>query len=558
MYKTLKVLFTSLGLLIIACLVILFCFGFKSASTFFGFDIENVVFHRDHGEYVFSLVEKAPIIIFVGLIFTFLFFFIAYKPGQFVDNMKKAFSLLWEYMRDTFCIIRQSKVKYFLLIFFCASIYFAFAYPVTLDEPQSYFFFINPPTWEALAFYPYPNNHILSSVLSGITNMIPGLDLLFKIRIPVLFISLLTWVFAYRFVRKYYSENLALFLVAIGSVVVTNLQHAYIARGYAYVTFFVVVGLYAAFNIIKEGNRRRDWTVFAVSSALGAFTMPSYLYPFLSLSIFIFIFNYKSLKTQILYSALVGVLVIVLYSPLLVVTGLDGLTSNEYVATIDRLVVLKSLPGFMLGTVVHIFYVPFYILAVAFGLVGLFTIYKRDKNVLILWAVFLITPCLFLILHSVIPFFRTFFYYGFLFVFLIGISFKDEIARVGEKILFSILLGVHLLMLLYFVYISRDLMPDVFMSADLRKEVLKNDKTYYFHSGIPYLEGINMEFEIERQNFSSKVVYGSDGDVAKLPHYDYYLIKQKADFTIKYKPSLQMNAVFSTPINVYNAEDFDK
>lgn len=558
MHKTLKVLFLTLGLLVIAALVALFGFSTDRVSAFLGFQIDNVAFQRDHGEYTFSLIEKAPIVVFVGLVFVFLFFLIAYKPKQSVDHIKETFSILCKYLTDTWSMIRKSNVKYFLLISFLATAYFAYAYPVTLDEPQSYFFFINPPTWEALAFYPYPNNHILSSVLSGITNMIPGLDLLFKIRIPVLLVSLLTWVFAYRFVRKYYSENLALFVVAIGSVVVTNLQHAYIARGYAYVMFFVVIGLYAAFNIIKEANRRRDWIIFAVSSALGAFTMPSYLYPFLSLSIFIFIFNYKSFKTQVLYLALVGVLVIVLYSPLLVVTGLDGLTSNEYVATIDRFVVLKSLPGFMLGTVVHIFYVPFYIVVAAFALVGLFTIYKRDKNTLILWAIFIITPCLFLILHSVIPFFRTFFYYGVLFVFLIAISFKDEIGRVEKKTLFGVLMGVHLLMLGYFIYISRDLMPDVFMSADLRKEVLKNDKTYYFHSGIPYLEGINMKFEIERQNLDSKVIYGNDGDVARLPAYDYYLIKEKADFTTKYKPSLRINAVFSTPVNIYDAEDFDK
>lgn len=558
MIKGLRILASTLtiGMLILLILP-LFC-STELLSSILGFDVTNITIEREHGTYQFSFVDSYSITASVGLVLVAAFVWIIWKTDAFASSVKNALSFLAAYMRDTISLIMASKVKYFLLTSFVATVYFAYAYPVTLDEPQSYFYFMKPSTWEALSLYPYPNNHILSSVISGFVSEIPWIDLLFKIRIPVLFVSLFTWIFAYRFVRKYYSENLALFVVAIGTVVATNLQHAYIARGYAYVMLFVVIGLYAAFNIIKEGNRRRDWFAFTLSSALGAFTMPSYLYPFLSISIFIFIYNYKAIKTQILYSALVGVLALVFYSPLLVVTGLDGLTSNEYVATIDRMLVLRSLPGFLLGTVVHIFYMPHYVLLTVFGAVALFTFYKRDKETLTIWAVFIITPCLFLILHSVIPFFRTFFYYGFLFIFMIGISFKDEIQRVGQRLFFGMLMIIHLVMLGYFVYISRDLMKDVFISADLREEILEDNKTYYFSSGFSYLEMVNMRFEIERLGYNSNIEGGDIYNVSLLPIYDYYIIEKEGDRTKSFVPSKTMNSVFSVPVNIYKREDIKK
>lgn len=558
MVRALKILSSILGISIVFLFVVFFTLGVDGTSSLFGFDILNIAIERHNRVYAFSVIDKLPIILFVVCVFIVLLFAIALKTESFVVNTKNGFSFLRTYMIDTSVLIKGSRVKYFLLIPFVAGVYMAMYFPLTLDEPQTYFAFIKPPFWEAIALYPYPNNHVLSSVLSNITNEIPGLDLLFRIRIPVLIISLLTWVFAYRFVRKFYTESLALFVVAVGSVVVTNLQHAYIARGYAYVMFFVVIGVYAAFNIIQNGNRKRDWFALVLSSALGAWAMPSFLYPFLSISIFIFIYNYKQIKIQLFYSVMVAIFVLILYAPILVFTGLDGLTSNEYVAIIDRLTVIKSVPGFMLGTVVHIFYVPFYILLVVFALVILYSIVKKDKNALVLWAVFGLTPCLFLILHSVIPFFRTFFYYGFLFVFMIGVSLRSEINKIKPKVLFGGLMAIHLIMLTYFFYVSRDLMRDVFISDDLRKEILEDGKTYYLHTGVSFLETINMEFEIERQKIDVVIENGSESDITKLPQYDYYIIEKQADRSAEYEPSKTMNSVFSVPVNIYKWEDMTK
>lgn len=558
MTKVLQILFATLSLLIVGFLLVCFVLGADGTSSWLGFDILHVAVERHGRIYAFSVVDKLPIILFVASFFSFILLWGAYKVDSFVRSIKDACRFLLSYCKDTFYLVKASKVKIFLLIPFLAGLYFAMYYPVTLDEPQTYYDFIKPPFWEALALYPYPNNHVLSSLLSNITNEIPGLDLLFRLRLPVVLISLLTWVFAYRFVRKFYTENLALFVVAIGSVVETNLQHAYIARGYAYVMFFVVIGIYAAFNIIQGGNRKRDWLAFVFSSALGAWAMPSYLYPFLSISIFIFIFKYKEFKLQLFYSILVGVFVFVLYSPILVFTGLDGLTSNEFVTTIDRIFVMRSLPQFMLGTAVHIFYVPPYPLLGAFALILLYTLYKRDRNTLILWAVFGLTPSLFLVVHSVLPFFRTFFYYGFLFVFMIAVSFKDVIAQQASKTLYNALVIIHLALLTFFCYTSRDLMSDVYISSDLRQEILEDGKSYYFHTGIPYLEEMNATFEVERRNWTSIIEFGSEGDVAKLPRYDYYIMEENADITSVYTPSLQTKSVFSRPINVYKWTDMNK
>ncbi len=551
MTKLLKYFSVSIAILAILLMLSVLIFSVEQWSVFFALDLQNILIKGTNHSYAFSLADRKGIILILLFFLAFIFGVASYKADRVVEQVKSGVRFLSNYAVDTFKLIKTSNVKYFLLLSFFTTLYLAFFYPLTLDEPMTYYDFIKPPFWHALALYPYPNNHVFSTLLVNLSNEIPGLDLLFRLRLPAVFVSLLTWIFGYRFVRKFYGENVALFVVAVGAFVVTNMQHAYIARGYAFVMFFVVIGFYSAFNIIKNDNRPRDWFAFALSSALGAWTMPSYLYPFLSISLLIFIYNYKHLKTQILYSALVGVLVFLMYSPILIVSGIEALTDNEFVQTVDRLTVVKSLPGFMLGTVVHIFYAPYYIVIAVFALAIAYTLWRRDKPTIVLWLIFGLTPCLFLVLHSVLPFFRTFFYYGFIFTFLFAVSFADLLTRVSARILMISLLCIHLLGIAFFFKISRGLMPEVFQSDDVIKVVLEDNKRYYMDGGISWIQLMNMQFEAERKDFTISV----SGDLSA--EYDCYLIRKKAD-TLQKKmeekgmKSTDMIGIFNTPIVIYS------
>lgn len=552
MTKVIQVVSAILIFLLLSLLVAVPVVGIDGLSAWMGCDIENILIEGTNNEYRFSLVDRAPILFILSLLLLGYLAYIFFRADLFLEQCKALGKFVVSFTKDTVKLIGQSNVKYFLLLISGVTLYLAYCYPLTLDEPMTYNDFIVGPFWHPLALYPYPNNHVFSSILINITNEIPGLDLLFRLRIPAVLISILTWIFAYRFVRKFYSENVALFVVAVGVIVVTNMQHAYIARGYAFVMFFVVVGLYAVFNIIEQkGNRRRDWIALVISSVLGAWTMPSYLYPFLTLNILIFVANYRLLKKQILYSLLVGILVFVVYSPILVVSGIEMLTSNEFVETIDRLTVVKSLHGFMLGVIVHIFYMPYYVIAGVFVLVFLYVLWRKNIKVLILWAVFCLTPCLFLALHSVIPFFRTFFYYGFIFIFLFGISFADVLNRVSLKKLTVYLLCIHIIGVVFFFKISRGLMPEVFQSDDTVQEVLADNKKYYISNSISWMQMINLQFEAERRGYNIEIVAGGETNIELLPGYDYYIIDGRLNTTSENIQSKEIVGIFSRPLAIY-------
>lgn len=550
-----KILSAIISVLIIAFICLNLIQGADFYTSFFGINAHHIVIKGTYHTYEFSLIDRLPTVFALCAIFLTLFLFIFFKIDQFLQDVKSFFLLLKNFVIDTYRIIKASNVKYFLLISFFTTIYLAYCYPLTLDEPMTYNEFVKTPFWHAIFLYPYPNNHILSSLLANLTNEFKFLDLLFRLRIPAVLFSLFTWIFAYRFVRKYFLENVALFVVAVGTIIVTNMQHAYIARGYAFVMFFVVLCLYAAYNIIYQGNRRRDWFIFALSAALGAWTMPSFLYPFLSISIFIFLYNYKAIKKQILYSALVGIIVFVCYSPILIISGFEALSSNEFINTMDRISVIKALPGFILGTFVHILYMPYYVTVVLLAIPFVYSLIRRDKTAIIMWLIFGITPCLFLIGHAVIPFFRTFFYYGFILVFLTGLSFRDLLDKISSKILTIALLVVQLAGTAFFFKISRGLMPEVFQSDDVVSYILEDKKTYYVNDGISWLQFMNLEFEAERKGYSVEVTPGGGANVQELPAYDYYLIEAKYDKTPSSVKSTAMKAVFAKPINIYKRED---
>lgn len=551
MTKLLKYISGFLCAFILLLLLAVLFFDIEQWSMLFSIDLDHIVLKGTNHTYAFSLSERKGVILILQGIMILVFGLASYKAHRVVEQVKVGVRFLSDFVIETWRLIKASNVKYFLLLSFFTSLYLAYFFPLTLDEPMTYYDFIKPPFWHALALYPYPNNHVFSTILVNLSNEIPGLDLLFRLRLPAVFISLLTWIFAYRFVKKFYGENVALFVVALGTIVVTNMQHAYIARGYAFVMFFVVIGLYSAFNIIKNGNRQRDWIAFTLSSALGAWTMPSYLYPFLSISLFIFIYNYKYLKTQIFYSALVGVLVFLMYSPILVVSGVEALTDNDFVQTIDRWTVLKALPGFVKGTMVHMFYCSPYILALFFASAISYCLFRKDKKTLLLWFLFGLTPCLFLILHSVLPFFRTFFYYGFILIFLFAVSYASLLSRINVKLLTVLLLVVHLMGLAFFFKVSRGLMPEVFQSDDVVKEVLEDKKCYYMDDRISWLQKMNMLFQAERKGWTIR--FNNPRDIKGC---DYYLVL-KTNMILEQRmkaeglESVEMEGIFDTPILIY-------
>lgn len=91
----------------------------------------------------------------------------------------------------------RSEAKYILILPFLAAVWYAIQLPISYDEALTYLHFTSRGPVASLAYYPEPNNHILHSLITNITTLLPFLDICFCLRISSIFFNLLTWCIAY-------------------------------------------------------------------------------------------------------------------------------------------------------------------------------------------------------------------------------------------------------------------------------------------------------------------------------------------------------------------------
>lgn len=531
--KLLKLLLT---LLLIFSLSILIFSLFTGRESFIDY-LLSVINKIDRKEDTLHLISKKSFtfiqagLCIISLLITVLIikFDLVYRYiHKLVNIIISAFKTIW-------IDIKTKNALFVLIIPFSASIYFGLTIPISYDEAYTYLTFTSKPFYYCMVFYPFPNNHILHSLLTNITEHIPFVDMLFRIRVPAILASILTWAIAYSFVKRYYSEKTAMFVVALSSMLFLSVYYSYMSRGYALVVLFFVIGLYSAYNIIRKGNRRKDWLIFSISGVLGFYTMPSYLYPFVTLNIFIFLYNYKEIKKQIIYGIITGISVIILYLPIIVVSGLKVLTGNQFVTPkSSRLEVLQHLPSFFGSTLQEISGIPFWIvLAIMVAAVILFIV-KKDKWNLSLSIIFILAPFVFLFLQSVIPFPRTFVYYGFMIVFFAGIAFSDYINRIRHTYLVMILITIQIAGFISF-YLNIGRYESFNTTAKVINEKIAEDgKAYYIPNTFP---DTNLEYEIMMKGYKKKprikmYPYNTFVNADTASTYDYVIINADYDKTV--------------------------
>jgi hypothetical protein len=541
-------------LLCITALIIYLIAGIDAIGEYFNFDPDNFHLIETDRErtltYIFSLRERIYYLL-IGILLLAVISSIALLKSQELSFRIKTFAtFIKQYSSTTFYEIKGSKVKYFLLIPLAAYIYYACTAPITHDEATTYTKYTVCSFLNTMAGYTLPNNHVLFSLIEHFFIEIPFIDLLFKFRLPSIIIALLTWTIAYRFVRKYSNENTAITVVAIASTVYMIFQYSFFARGYSLLVLFCVVCLYTACNIIYNNNRLRDWTIFSTSGILGFYTMPSFLYFFFTINVFILLLNWKNITKQIYFNLWIITGVFLLYLPVFVVLGWQALSGNYFVKPLDRGYVVSELFPFFSMCLRQFFAIPPYLLTPALLGLVLYTIYTKKKKTLILWLVCLITPFFLLTVHSVIPFHRTFVYYGFLLVFLSAISIKDILKNIPLKILIGVLLAIQAFQIYRFQNKLDHLMTTYAEYDSVIESTIENDKTYITNASFLYP---NFLFEIDRCGYNSSIdqnLVPINSDT--LHRYDIILLDSLSDTTQKRKPKQSIKDFRNIPINIYH------
>ena len=493
-----------------------------------------------------SIVIFDTNLIFVQVLLSlFIAFFIwcIFKIDLVFRYLSSFCAYLFIGFKTVFGELKNRYVLILLLIPLLSSIYFGFTMPVSYDEALTYVEFTHNPITYCISSYPLPNNHIFHSILTHISTSIPFLDLLFKLRIPSIVVSFLTWIIAFSFVKRFYSRKIAFFVIAISSMLFMSVYYSYMSRGYALVTLFFIISLYAAFNIMKFGSRNRDWAIFSISSVLGFYAVPSFLYPFLTLNLFIFIYNYKNIKQQFIFNLFIALFTLLLYSPIILHQGFEALTSPAK----DRLWVLSYMPIFFKDTFSEIFGLPIFVTFIIIFVALFFAFREREKMTLLLWLVFGLSPVILLIGHSVIPFPRTFVYYGFFIIFLIGISFSKYIEKISVKLLVGGLFIIQSILCLNFGLNINGYETFNIYYKDMTDKVMDIEKENkgYVLSGL-YLD--THKFEMISRGYNPDVVkydrlFISFDDIKQVnidtisSEYNYIIIDKDKDVTVYKKPS---------------------
>lgn len=491
--------------------------------------------HRFHKKRIY--IETAHLQYFAFALIAILSL-VVYKFDALYTFFQKLLSHLGQAIRNVWKDSKNRNLLIILIVPFLFSIYCAFTVAVSIDEALTYISYIKPwPIYRGLVYYPEPNNHVFYTFLVYIFHQLPfGSDLI-KMRIIPVIVSLITWCVAFSFVKKYYSEKVSLFVVAVTSILFMSIYYSFLARGYSLIVLFFVIGLYATFNIIKEGSKAKDWILFTLSGILGAYTIPSFLYPFFTLNLIILIFNYKNIKQQIVYNLVAGITILLLYTPIILVEGIGALSNNPFVKPMDRIWIIQHLLPFFKDALENIFGIPLIPVLILLVAALFFAVRNKNKFTLSLWAIFCITPFVILTIHSVIPFTRTFVYYGFILIFLIGISSAEYINKIPKLWLLVGLVGIQLTSVIYFNATIAEYESFNTYYHDVNKRIVKEDgKTYYM---VTTLGRISHQYELEINNFDgSKNKYMTEypASADTITNYDYVIIDVSMDSTKLKKP----------------------
>ena len=181
------------------------------------------------------------------------------------------------------------------------------------DEAASFIYYASHPLSVIVTIYGSPNNHILHTVLMHASYLVFG-SAEWALRLPAFLAGLALVPLTYIASRSLIASA----LVASAPVLI---DYSTDARGYTMLCCAVLVCVIAI--------QRNAWRTFSISAALGFFTIPVMLYPFLVLVVWG--------RRKALVPAIEAVVIAAaLYAPALIISGIGAIASNPYVKPVPN------------------------------------------------------------------------------------------------------------------------------------------------------------------------------------------------------------------------------
>ncbi len=158
---------------------------------------------------------------------------------------------------------------------------------ISHDEAYTYNAFASGSLWTTLSDYHLPNNHILLSLLINLTAKLIG-NQPWALRIPSLLAGVAMIPVVYLVARRLYSRETAILAAGMVAVFPKLVEYSSAARGYILLELISLILLGLA-DYARTKKNRFAWTLLAVFSALGFFTIPVMLFPFGAIFLWLFL-----------------------------------------------------------------------------------------------------------------------------------------------------------------------------------------------------------------------------------------------------------------------------
>ncbi len=227
--------------------------------------------------------------------------------------------------------------------------------PMRYDESLTFNEFASRPLYYGLSFYPDPNNHLLNTLLMHVTYAGLG-NQPWILRLPALIGGVLLVPATYGLTRVLSGQRgtalLAALLVAGSSYLV---EYSTNARGYTLQALCFVVML----SLVTLAVRRDSPSALlpaALVGAVGAYALPTMLYGVLIAAAWFALEAWRVRLVRIraghlvVSGLLLGLVVMLAYLPVVLVSGADKLVSNRFVVPLDAAALVNELPGSLLRT----------------------------------------------------------------------------------------------------------------------------------------------------------------------------------------------------------------
>lgn len=260
-------------------------------------------------------------------------------PGRCIHDIKPFF-------RDLSAVFRMSRTEFWiLLLIFIGGIFLRaiqLRIPLDYDEAYTIVMWGRSDLFYAISNYHLPNNHVFHTILVNLIfhNIGKSVPLL---RLPVFLSGCLLIIAVWLLGKTFYNDFIALLSAGFTAFAPYLVYYSVTARGYEIQALFTVITVGLAVYCRRKNNIF-SWFLLIFFSGLNFYTLPTSLYPFGGICIWLFLnvvfFQKESpvwrsrihlFKYLIFMGLSVSVFTFVLYLPIICDSGLNSLFGNGFI-----------------------------------------------------------------------------------------------------------------------------------------------------------------------------------------------------------------------------------